>query len=235
MTIVVGTANRHKIEEIAAVLHDLSLRDGRSVTVVGAECLPDGDPIAETGSTFAENARIKARAYARRALALPEDSRPSWVIADDSGLCVDALEGAPGVHSARYAGLESSDRSAVDRANNELLLENLRGKARPERGAEFLCVIACAGILKGSMGLGREEILFSVEGRCRGEILPEERGTGGFGYDPLFFIPEMGKTFAEISQAEKNCRSHRGRALRLLREKLQDWGTPDPTPGRGEG
>ena len=148
----------------------------------------------ETGATFEENARIKAAYYSRFA--------PGPLFADDSGLEVDALGGAPGVYSARYAGAD-----ATDVANNALLLENLRGK--PARTARFVCVIALA-----ENGIIRETFRGTVEG----EILRVARGSAGFGYDPLFYYPPFGCSFGEAEGEKKFAVSHRGNALRLMLE-----------------
>ena len=145
-----------------------------------------------------------------------------WVLADDSGLCVDALGGAPGVLSARYAG-----GGATDADNNARLLAALSGTPPRERGAEFVCVMACAQLdpepgEKQEAGGNAVTLLFFAEGRCRGQILEGARGTGGFGYDPLFLVPSLGKTFAELTQAEKNERSHRGLALQVFRRRIEE-------------
>jgi XTP/dITP diphosphohydrolase len=167
--------------------------------------------VEETGSTFVENALLKARAVADAAGRLPGPDRPDFVVADDSGLCVEALGGAPGVYSSRYAGPEAGDAD-----NNRRLLRELSSVPRGERQAEFVCVMACVGMVKTGPG----EVLFHVEGRCPGEILFEPRGEGGFGYDPLFFYVPLGRSFAELTADQKNAVSHRGRALALLRRKL---------------
>ena len=227
LVLLVGTGNPHKVEEISAVLADPERTDGKHVEVAGADILPRDEPVEETGETFHENARIKAEAYARLALELAPERRPRWVIADDSGLAVDALRGAPGIHSARYAGPKATARD-----NNRKLLEAMEGVPASRRGAEFVCVIACVELLlphqqaqasphqQAQGPPPRELSAFFAEGRCRGVILTQERGTGGFGYDPLFLVPDLQKTFAELSQEEKNRISHRGRALQVLREKL---------------
>jgi len=211
LTLLVGTGNAHKLEEIARVLATDALQ------VVGAGSIPARidalePPIEETGATFAENARLKALGFAARALRLEAEERPDWVIADDSGLCVDALDGAPGVRSARYAG-----ENATDEANNALLLALLDGVPPERRDAEFVCVIAAVRLRERA---GPPAVDFCVEGRCRGTIRAAASGAGGFGYDPLFFVPELGKTFAELPRDAKNSHSHRGRALRALRERL---------------
>ena len=216
VTLLVGSGNRHKVEEIAEVLSTIEM-DGRPVRVVGADVLGPGDPVPETGDTFEENAVEKARAWAERALALPVETRPEWVLADDSGLCVDELGGAPGVISARYGG-----PGAKDADNNRKLLAALAGVPRERRGAEFVCVIACVrvGSRPGTVREAAGEAPVIVRGACRGEILEAPRGAGGFGYDPLFFFAGVGKTFAELTRDEKSRHSHRGRALVELRKRL---------------
>ncbi len=206
-TWVVATRNRGKSQEFAAMFAKLGIRIRDLNDYSG---LPD---IVEDGESFAENAEKKAAAIAK-ILRLP-------VLADDSGLCVDALAGAPGVFSARYAG-EPSD----DQANNRKLLHGLakeppirlqteRGEAFVSlSGAEFVCVLALHDP-------ENEETLFA-QGAVRGHILPQPRGEGGFGYDPLFYLPQFGQTMAEISAEQKNRISHRGQALQALLKKLAD-------------
>ena len=182
--LVVATHNKNKLREIREILPGWEITGEDS----GAE---------ETAETFAGNALIKARAVAAR-------HPGAWVLADDSGLEVDALGGAPGVRSSRYAGREGDTP-----ANNALLLKNLAGVAN--RGAHFTCVIA----LVAPDGAER---LF--EGRCAGRIAEEPSGDGGFGYDPLFVPDGCDKSFAALSAEEKNAISHRGRALAALRAAL---------------
>jgi len=168
---------------------------------VEIELLPDFEripPCVEDGRTFEENAMLKARCYGPHA--------PGWLFADDSGLEVDALGGAPGVRSARFAGAEASNE-----ANNRLLLEKLRGSS--DRTARFICVIALA---QGDRMCG----LF--RGAVEGEITNEPRGKGGFGYDPLFYYPPFGCTFGEATAEQKLAVSHRGQALRAM---LEFWNT----------
>jgi XTP/dITP diphosphohydrolase len=184
-----ASSNAGKIREIARLL------DGLDIEVVAQSEFGVEDAL-ETGATFHENSLIKAE-HAARATGLP-------AIADDSGLAVDALDGAPGVHSARYAG-----SNADDAANNEKLLHAMQGI--DERGAAFHCVATF--VESGA------DPLFA-EGQWRGEILREQKGAGGFGYDPLFFVPDCGCSSAELSQEQKNERSHRGQALRSLRALL---------------
>lgn len=186
MKLVAATKNAHKLREMREILTSYEI-----VSAADAGFL--GEP-EETGSTFRENALIKARATAS-ATSLP-------ALADDSGLCVDALGGAPGVFSARYSG-------KGDAANRALLLERLAGEE--DRRAHFSCAVALV------FPDGRE---FVAEGRAEGTILHEERGTGGFGYDSLFWSDELKKTFAEADEEEKNNVSHRGRALAALAAML---------------
>ena len=193
MKIAIATNNRKKLAEIRAVL------GGFFEEMYSLDDLGISVEIEETGSTLTENALIKARTI------LGMTGLAS--LADDSGLMCDALDGAPGVYSARYAG-EGHD----DKANNALLLENLAGR---DRSAHFCSVIALC------LPDGRE---FTAEGRVDGVILDAERGEGGFGYDPLFFSPELGKTFAEASPDEKNSVSHRGRALRNMESVVEREG-----------
>ncbi|MFZ4749187.1 MAG: RdgB/HAM1 family non-canonical purine NTP pyrophosphatase [Phycisphaerales bacterium] len=189
--LVIATSNPHKVEEIQAVLGQ-----------VGIECVPLGDAgipePEEDGATFEENARIKAVAYAK-ALGVT-------VLADDSGLEVDALGGAPGVHSARYAGIGET-RAERDAANNAKLLRALAGVPQARRTARFVCVLSVARP-DGS-------IVAEARGHFEGFIGEAPRGANGFGYDPLLVLAD-GRTSAELTSAEKNARSHRGNALRTL-------------------
>jgi len=187
--IVMATGNPGKIREIARLL------DGLGVEIIAQSAFGVGDA-DETGTTCAENSLLKAQ-HAADATGLP-------AIADDSGLAVDALDGAPGVYSARYAG------DAGDEANNDKLLAALDGVE--DRGAAFHCVATY-------VAPGEAPLVASAE--WRGEILRARRGDGGFGYDPLFFVPECGCTSAELPPDEKNARSHRGQALRKLVELLK--------------
>ena len=205
--LLVGTGNAHKLAEIRELLADLDLE------VLDIDILPAGEEPEETGSTFIENARIKAIAFAERACALAPDERPRWVIADDSGLCVDALGGAPGVHSARYAGPDANSED-----NCRKLLAALATTPDGERGAHFNCTLTCVRLPLGEDSA--VEPLFDVVGECHGTIAHAPRGAGGFGYDPVFLDGESGRSFAELSASEKHSRSHRGEALRKFREEL---------------
>jgi XTP/dITP diphosphohydrolase len=194
MRLLAATNNKGKIKEIVEIL------SGLGITVITPGSVGISLEVEETGATFEENAAIKARAWSK-ASGMP-------ALADDSGLCVDALGGRPGVMSARFAGEGASDED-----NIALLLESLKGKEG--RSARFVCVAALA--------LPDGEVI-CAEGRYEGVIIDTPAGTEGFGYDPVFFDPEMGKTLAQMSPAEKNSRSHRRRALDGLREKLRQSG-----------
>lgn len=162
--------------------------------------LPHIDDVEETGVTFEENAILKAETVAEELGAL--------VIADDSGLSIDAIEGRPGVYSARYAGEEKSDE-----ANMEKVLGELESVDESDRTARFYCVLAIAG---------PDMETKTVTGTCEGMILREKRGTNGFGYDPIFFVPSLDKTMAELTQKEKSRISHRGHALEKLGNIISD-------------
>lgn len=191
MKLAIATNNQHKLQEIRAILGD-SFEELLSLKDLGIDV-----DVEETGKTLEENALIKARAI----LSLSGIA----TLADDTGLMVDALNGAPGVYSARYAGEEHDDAK-----NRALLLKNLDGIK--DRSAHFATVIALCY---------PDGKTLTATGRVNGEILLSERGTEGFGYDSLFFSTELGKTFAEATQAEKNSVSHRGRALRAMLELVK--------------
>jgi XTP/dITP diphosphohydrolase len=201
-TVVLATRNRGKVPEIVRLLGERAA-SLRLVTI--DEIAPD-TRLVEDGDTFEANALAKAR-QAAAATGLP-------AIADDSGLEVDALGGAPGVYSARYAG-EPSD----DARNNQKLLEALSGVPAAGRGARFRCVAAYVD--------PAESIEIARAGACEGEIVVVPRGSLGFGYDPLFLLPHLGKTMAELSIDEKNRLSHRAAAFRALAEALPAAGGDD--------
>lgn len=189
--LVLASNNKGKLAELQAMLgNSIKVRPQSDFTDIEAE---------ETGLTFVENALIKAR-HAARASGLP-------ALADDSGLAVDALGGAPGIYSARYAG------GAGDAANNAKLLEALRDVPDAERGAQFICALA---LLRHA----EDPIPLICEGAWEGRILHAASGEHGFGYDPLFWVPERDCSSAELSPQEKNQLSHRARAMALLRAKL---------------
>ena len=194
MRCVLATTNPHKIREIRAML------DGVALEIVGLDALP---PIAapdEPGATFAENARLKARYYSA-ATGMP-------AIAEDSGLEVDALDGAPGVESARFAGADSTYPEKF-----KVLYSMLDARGGRESAARFVCALAVAS---------GDEILFEARGTVEGRIAQEPRGTNGFGYDPIFFYPPEGRTLGEVSDDLKRAVSHRGAAFR----QLKDWLRP---------
>jgi XTP/dITP diphosphohydrolase len=192
MKLLVATGNAGKLREFAQALGRLG------IDVVGLEALGDRTAVEEKGATFLENATLKAEAFSRRT-DLP-------VLADDSGLEVDALEGRPGVLSARLGGPQLSDA-----ARSKAVLKGLVDVPEAQRTARFRCVLALA---RGGRTLG------TFEGRVEGRILRELRGKNGFGYDPIFLHLESGKTFAEMAPEEKEAVSHRGRALAALGEAL---------------
>lgn len=195
MKVIAATRNAHKLAELSRILEPMGYR------VVSQEEVCPGIEVEEDGTTFLENARKKATEIFRRT-GLP-------TIADDSGLCVDALKGAPGVYSARYADDEGCGHD--DKANNRKLLRKLEGVPMEKRTARFVSAISF---------VLREDDLVECEGFCQGRIAFAEQGDNGFGYDPLFLVEGTGQSFAEISGEEKDRVSHRGNALRKLRELL---------------
>ncbi|MEV7185362.1 RdgB/HAM1 family non-canonical purine NTP pyrophosphatase [Kitasatospora sp. NPDC093102] len=194
--LILATRNQHKVTELRAILADAGL----DVELVGADAYPEIPDVPETGVTFAENALLKAHALAR-ATGLP-------AVADDSGLCVDVLNGAPGIFSARWAGKHGDDR-----ANLDLLLAQLSDIAEPHRGAHFFCAAALA------LPDGTERV---VEGRLLGTLRTAPAGDGGFGYDPILQPLGETRTCAELTADEKNAISHRGQAFRALAPVVQD-------------
>jgi len=191
--IVIATKNRGKLKEIEQIL------DLPSLQLLDLSAFPRCAAlhVEENGNSFEENALIKARSY--------HACVKKAVLADDSGLVVPALNGEPGIYSARYAGPQSDDAQ-----NNALLLQKMKGLSGEKRAAYFQCVLAFVD--------GGEEHTFY--GRCHGTIGFETRGNKGFGYDPLFFVPEQNKTFAELEKEQKNSISHRADALRKFRDFL---------------
>ena len=187
-TVLVSTRNAHKLVEIRQIL-------GPSFELLDLSCVPALGEVQETGTTFEENAALKALAASAHF--------DGWVLADDSGLEVDALGGAPGVRSARFSG-----EGATDVTNRALLLEKLATVPADQRSARFRCVIALA---RGG------EVLAHFSGAVEGVIIQSEQGAGGFGYDPLFVPEGFGETFAELGAETKNRLSHRGRALAGLK------------------
>lgn len=192
-SLCIATGNAHKVAEVALALRGLPLR------LVSSRELPAPPDVVEDGATYAANAAKKALAY------LDASGLPS--LADDSGLEVDALGGAPGVHSHRFGGADSSFAEKI-----ALLLAKLAATPPAQRTARFRCAVALAHPNGG---------IVIEEGACEGVILEAPRGTGGFGYDPVFLFPPLGKTFAEIDEAEKLAVSHRGRAIAKLRPAIE--------------
>jgi XTP/dITP diphosphohydrolase len=217
-TLLIATSNKGKVAEIASLLKGLDCR------TIGLDDLPQvPPPVEETGTTFVENALIKADYY--------HGATGLLTLADDSGLEVDALEGRPGVYSARYGGENLSSAQQV-----ALLLEEMKNASEEKRSARFVCVVALVGApgktsdmrsygwhLDGALvdATVRPQIRQTFEGRCEGRIALAPRGAGGFGYDPIFIDAELGRTFAELSPEEKSSRSHRGKALRAAIKYLE--------------
>ncbi len=194
--IVIATGNKGKVAEFEKMLA------GLNISVKPLSDLGDIAEFEENGNTFQENARGKAEYYSRLTQKV--------VVADDSGLEVDALNGAPGVRSARYAGVDGLDK---DKANNQKLLNELADVPQEQRSARFRCCLCLAG---------PDGVIFETSGTFEGQIGFEPKGQNGFGYDPLFFIPELGNTAAELDYSEKNKISHRGRAMKTLLAHLSE-------------
>lgn len=193
--IIIATNNKGKAKDFETLFQPLG------ITVLTLNDLPETIEVEETGATFEENAVLKAETVARLL--------NKAVIADDSGLEVDALDGAPGVYSARYAGEPSDDEANIDK-----LLRALDGVPETKRQARFRCVLALAGS-------GLETKTFS--GSCEGMITDARRGTNGFGYDPVFYVPEKERTMAQLAAQEKAAISHRGAALKQLEKQLPEF------------
>lgn len=189
MELIIATNNAHKLEEFGRILTPLGV-----VVHSQKEYCPDLD-VEETGTTFAENARLKAEAVYK--------ATGLTAVADDSGLCVDALNGAPGVYSARYAGENATDAQRIEK-----LLGELKDVPDQRRTARFISAICCIG----------PNLLVECEGVCEGMIGRECRGEGGFGYDPVFYVE--GRSYSQMTGEEKDAVSHRGRALRLFYEDM---------------
>ena len=200
MQIVIATRNPGKFREISRIIAHPSLE------LLSLADLPGAPAVEEDGETFEDNALLKARSAAYHA--------GGWALADDSGLVVPALDGAPGIRSARFAGKGASDADNVNK-----VLELLREIPDGRRQAEFVCCIALAGTNNRA---------FVTEGRLAGTIAREPRGSNGFGYDPVFLLPEVGMTFAELTLEQKDRLSHRGRAMRAAREILQAFLAQEP-------
>ncbi|WP_139905492.1 XTP/dITP diphosphatase [Clostridium thermarum] len=194
--LLVASNNEHKIGEFKEILKHIGIE------VVGLKDAGIEVEVEENGTTFMENAYIKAKAI----YDMLTNKEDYMVISDDSGLAVDILKGAPGVYSARYAGHHGNSKK-----NNEKLLAELQGVPFEERKARFICALVL---------IVNDEKVLKVQGEVEGFITDKEYGKDGFGYDPLFYVKEYGKTFAEVSREEKNVISHRGRALQKLKAEL---------------
>ena len=196
--IVVASTNPGKVAELSAMLAGdiewLALSDFDDITEV-----------IEDGKTFAENARKKALGYARQT--------NLWTIADDSGLLVDALNAAPGIRSARFSGEKTSDRKLLDHKNSAKVLELLKNTPEEKRTARFVCHLCLADT---------DEILIETKGFLEGAIVFKEAGENGFGYDPIVYVPKMGKTVAQLTTEEKNSISHRSNAIRHFQPLLEE-------------
>lgn len=190
MKIIAATKNKNKLREFGEIL--------KGFEIISQEEAGIDIDVEETGTTFEENSRLKAEAIFK-ATGIP-------AIADDSGLCVDALDGAPGVYSARYGGEGLDDEGRV-----QLLLKNMENVPDEKRTARFVCVIT----MVSSGGV------ITAKGECEGAINHAPKGENGFGYDPVFYMKEYGKTTAEMSPDEKNAVSHRGKALKIFEEKIK--------------
>ncbi|MFC5466772.1 XTP/dITP diphosphatase [Lederbergia graminis] len=191
--VIIATKNKGKAKEFEALFSKFNLE---VLTLLDIENAPD---VEETGATFEENAVLKAEAISR--------FTRSIVVADDSGLVVDALDGRPGIYSARYAGEEKNDEANINK-----LLSELKDVQQEERTARFYCALAVA--------IPEEETLV-VAGKCEGLIMNERRGTNGFGYDPVFYVPSLEQTMAELSSEQKNSISHRANALKNLQPLIE--------------
>lgn len=189
MKIIAATKNKNKLREFGEIL--------KGFEIISQEEAGVDIDVEETGTTFEENSYLKAKAI--------YDITGITTIADDSGLCVDALNGEPGVYSARYGGEGYDDKGRV-----QLLLKNMKDVPEEERTARFVCVITLVG----------DEGVLTARGECEGKIDYSPRGENGFGYDPVFYVDRFEKTLAEVTPEEKNSISHRGKALKIFAEKL---------------
>jgi XTP/dITP diphosphohydrolase len=194
--ILIATTNPGKIAELSAMLDAdvqwINLSDFKGV-----------GEIKEDGQSFAENARKKALGYSK--------ATGLWTIADDSGLVIDALGGQPGVKSARFSGAKDKERTLTDHKNIAKVLKLLEGVPKEKRTAKFVCCLCLAGA---------DKVLIETQGSLEGLIIDRETGTNGFGYDPIFFVPKLNKTVAQMDANEKNAISHRGNAIRKLKPLL---------------
>jgi XTP/dITP diphosphohydrolase len=195
--ILVASTNPGKLKELREML-------GGDIEWVGLSDYPNIGEIKEDGKTFTENARKKVLGYAK--------ATGLWTLADDSGLVVDALGGRPGVESARFSGATDKDRKIVDRKNIEKLLALIKNIPAEKRTAKFVCCLCLAS---------PDKILIETSGEVEGVIIDTPVGENGFGYDPVFFLPKLNKTVAQLTNVEKNAISHRGNAIRRLKPILK--------------
>lgn len=200
MKLLIATTNPGKLREFSQIL------GAGDIEISALSAYPKIPVVEETGRTFLANAILKAREYAK--------ATKCWALADDSGLAVDALEGRPGVHSARWAEINHAGRG--DAENNALLLRQLADVPDARRKARFICALALAD--------ERGRVILTASDSVQGAILRQPRGSNGFGYDPLFLVESLGKTTAELSPDQKHQISHRGRALRRLRAAMDRVG-----------
>jgi XTP/dITP diphosphohydrolase len=217
MRLVIASGNAHKVAEIGEMLATAAV----DLEVVGQKDLGEPPEIAETADSFAGNAVLKARGIAGW-LDQEGETGSDLVLADDSGICIDAFDGGPGVHSARFAG-----SNATDEDNNARMVGDLEAQGLDRSAAHYVCVFALARVDGGPLrvptldGVHPVEDTLCIEGRCHGYVRTIRRGEGGFGYDPYFWVDEDARTFAELSREDKAERSHRGAATRILVGVLQ--------------
>ncbi len=195
-TILVATTNPGKLAELSAML-------AADVVFKNLADFPEIPEVPEDGNTFEQNACKKALGYAK--------ATGLWTIADDSGLVIDALDGAPGVHSARFAGEKTNDRTVIDHENIAKVLDLLKETPAEKRTARFVCSLCLAS---------PDQVLIQTQGKFEGLITEHQIGSNGFGYDPVFFVSHLEKTVAQLSSEEKNAVSHRGNAIRKLKSML---------------
>ena len=200
LELLIATKNAGKVAEFRELIA------GRNVALSDLSGDPTAPDVEEDGTSFLENACLKASAYAKHARC--------WALADDSGLAVDALDGKPGIHSARWAAVHDAGKGDAD--NNRLLLKQLDSVPDDRRAARFVCALALAD--------DQGRIVLTCQDEVRGSMLREPRGSNGFGYDPLFFVESFGKTTAELTSDEKHAISHRGKAMRRMVGLMEEHG-----------
>jgi XTP/dITP diphosphohydrolase len=201
--LIIATNNAGKVAEFRQIL---AAQGHGDVVVEDLSSFPDAETVAEDGDTFLENAALKAVGYAR--------ITGMWALADDSGLCVDALAGKPGIHSARWAEAHGAGEGDAD--NSRLLRQQLRDVPEEERTAHFVCAL----VLADSDG----RVVLTSQGRLDGRVINAARGRNGFGYDPIFWLDSMGRTAAQLEPAEKHAISHRGQAMTRMATMMREYG-----------